>query len=232
MILNGKRNLSAQSVEKIARGLELKGRERQYFVAMSLRHSSKCPEQRSIAQEKMLQIKKYQDPTLISLEQYRFLSVWYYPVLFVLAGMRACKWDLKWLSSKIGRSVPPQKIRNAIADLVWLGILRQKDSGYERVIVNPTTFEDFEHLTVRRYHQQMLEKAIEGLELPVEEREYNGLTAGVPKSLIPEIKQKIRKFRKELNEYLDSYEGESEDVYQVNIQFFPLTRSEEQNVDN
>jgi uncharacterized protein YukE len=59
-----------------------------------------------------------------------------------------------------------------------------------------------------------------------------GLTAGVPKSLIPEIKQKIRKFRKELNEYLDSYEGESEDVYQVNIQFFPLTRSEEQNVDN
>jgi uncharacterized protein (TIGR02147 family) len=58
------------------------------------------------------------------------------------------------------------------------------------------------------------------------EREMNGATLAIPKEKLPELKEKIRAFRKEINQLTSSYEG-SEEVYQLNIQLFPLTSPEE-----
>ena len=67
------------------------------------------------------------------------------------------------------------------------------------------------------------QRARAGTGKPLEEREINGLTVAIPHELLPRVKEKIRSFRRELNEYLSHFEPEADDVFQLNIQLFRLT---------
>lgn len=227
-ILNKKRKLSYQGAEKIIKALNLKGEKKKYFLLLHRLHASRTERERIEARENIFKHKAKPMPNKLKLEQYRFLANWYYPVLFILAGLKSTTWDLQKLSEKLQNKISPQKIKEALEDMVSLGLLIKIGDCYERGVQNLTTEEDFVHIAVFRYHEQMAEMAYEGLESAHQHREYNGLTVAVPKSEIKNIKEKIRNFRKELNDYLDAFEKDSKDVYQLNIQLFPLTQLEEE----
>ena len=53
-------------------------------------------------------------------------------------------------------------------------------------------------------------------------REFNGVTMKISKEKLALIKEKIRIFRKEINEITSNME-DLDQVYQLNIQFFPIT---------
>ncbi|MDR9825364.1 TIGR02147 family protein, partial [Vibrio sp. FNV 38] len=86
-----------------------------------------------------------------------------------------------------------------------------------------STPEDVRDLAIGKYHRNMLGLAEEALALPLDRREFNGLTVSIPSRLLPQVKDKIRAFRTELNELL-SRETEPGEVFQFNVQFFPLTQ--------
>lgn len=224
MILTGKRRLNIWHAEKLADALGLKGKHKRYFLAMLRFQNGKTLSERTHAQEEMLKIKQGVALSSLLLEQYRFLSQWYYPVLYILAGLPETDWDLKKISKRLGGRVAPKQIQAALDDLIKLGILKQEGNGYIRLIENPITEEDFMHTAVQSYHQQMIERSLSALEQPIDEREFNGITIAIPKDQLPVIKKKIRDFRKELNEYLEEYEVSAKEVYQINLHLFQLSR--------
>jgi uncharacterized protein (TIGR02147 family) len=86
------------------------------------------------------------------------------------------------------------------------------------------TGDDVRKMAIYRYYQQMNAMAEGALDIPKELRELSGLTVAIPRRLLPEVKERIRAFRREMHDFLSQFESEAEEVYQVNVQMFPLTK--------
>ena len=57
--------------------------------------------------------------------------------------------------------------------------------------------------------------------VPVESRDITSMTMAIDKNKIPEAKRKIKQFRRNLCQFLES--GEKNEVYNLNVQLIPLT---------
>jgi uncharacterized protein (TIGR02147 family) len=72
----------------------------------------------------------------------------------------------------------------------------------------------------------MIDRAKESMEtVPVELREISGITLGISGACIDRIKQRIRMFKDEIITMVVDDKTESSDVYQLNIQFFPIIKN-------
>ena len=61
--------------------------------------------------------------------------------------------------------------------------------------------------------------------IPAERRDVSSLTLGVVKSRLPQLKKMVQNFRQEVLKVVSEDEN-PEEVIQMNIQLFPLTREE------
>ena len=226
MIISGKRKLTIRSAEKLAIGLSLTGRAKKYLIQLSRVSSARSEAERKKAQGGLLRIKALAEPNVLDLMQYQFLSTWYYPVLYVLAGIKNFRRDDAKLAKRLGRGVSEKEIADAFTSLLALGLLSEKEGIWKQEQGALSTAEDVKNIAVYHYHKKMSELAQEALALPLSQREFNGLSVAIPPNLLPEVKNRIRNFRNEMNSFLSAHEDASE-VYQFNIQFFPLTQSEE-----
>lgn len=225
MVMNGQRRLTTAAAERVADALALQGRRRRYFLTLALLDRARSQAQRMEAQDQLFALRGRAEEHLLESRQYRFLSTWYYPALYVLAGMADCPNDAEALARRLRWRVTAEEVRRALADLEELNLISVSADKVVQTSGAVSTAEDVVSPAVYHYHKRMLALASRALDLPLGEREFNGLTIGVPPEQMPVVKERIRAFRKELNEYLSQFQGSSE-VYQLNMQLFPVTQSE------
>ena len=76
---------------------------------------------------------------------------------------------------------------------------------------------------IRGLHRQMCELALDTIEgVPQNERHFSGVTLGITQGAYDEIVAEINAFRKRIIE-IATRETETDEVYRLNIQFFPMT---------
>jgi uncharacterized protein (TIGR02147 family) len=228
MIISGKRALTSDVADKLSRALKLRGRQRKYFFELARLSQARAPEQQLDAKEELLRLRTLGESRALPLAQYRFLAQWYYVVLYVLAGLPDFNSDPQVLATHLRNRVTPSEVAVALQTMVALGLLVRDGERYlpaHGTALNTT--EDIQSLAIQRFHRQMLQLAQLALNLPVADREITSLTVAMPKSKLPEVKARIRQFRESLDLLLDgSGAGEGDEVYQLNVQFFPLTVKE------
>lgn len=224
MIIRGERNLSMKTIEKFAQGLKLTTKEKRYFELLVLLNQT---------EDLTLKAKYFSDIMMMKLaakklhklekEKFEFLSNWYVVAIYVLTDLADFHNDPHWIAKRLGGKITSSQVREALETLQKLGLL---DESFRQVAGAVTVPDDTKSVAVFQYHRSMIALANEALRLlPVQEREMAGATIAVPKSKLPEIKEKIRAFRQELNRLASSYENPDE-IYQLNIQLFPLTTGE------
>jgi uncharacterized protein (TIGR02147 family) len=82
---------------------------------------------------------------------------------------------------------------------------------------------EFTPLAIRGLHRQMGELALEAIEgVSQDERHFSGLTLGVTHAAYEKIVKRIAEFRKEIIA-IATEEPETDEVYRLNMQFFPVT---------
>lgn len=227
MLLKGKRRLAPSAADKLARSLCLTGKRKSYFLAMTHSQALKTnAEQKIQAHEAMLLLKSKVERTYFKIDQFQCLTNWYYSALCTLAGTAWADWSALGLAKKVGRGITTSEIEQALATLENLSLIVKEGSRYRRTAEKLCTDEDVRHLALPKYHREMNRLADEALNQPIEDREFNGLTVAIPKSRLPEVKEKIRKFRRELHESLLSTENNADEVYQFNLQLFRLTTAD------
>ncbi len=223
MLIKGQRRLTMRSADLLAKALALKGRKRSLFLAFSRLDSSRSEKEKNSAREEILRLKSFLPEFKISAKQYSFLAIWYYPVVYALLQNISSQSNAAFIAARLGRGVTAANVDQALQDLHFLGlIVKDKEGQWRPVHAALSTPDEVRELAVGKYHRNMLALAGESLELPLEDREFNGLTVAVPRRLLPQVKEKIRALRTELNEML-SRENQTADVYQINLQFFPMT---------
>ncbi|MCP4914967.1 MAG: TIGR02147 family protein [Oligoflexia bacterium] len=227
MIMDGERNLTSNTIPKYIKALGLTNKtEIEFFENLVHYSQAKNQETKLDYFNRLLEQKRKKGLSPLELEQYDFLSTWYHVVVYVLIDLPGFKNDLDWLALKLKKKVSKRHIQNALENLKKLSLieddpikgLRQTQGALS------TPDADMKSQAIYEYHKSMITLANHSLDEDlVSEREFNGVTFPIDKDKLPLLKEKIREFRKEINELTSNMES-AKDVYQLNIQLFPLTK--------
>jgi uncharacterized protein (TIGR02147 family) len=229
MVVQGDRRLTARSADLLAKALSLKGRRRSLLLAFSRLDSGKSEAEKNAAREEIVRLKSFREEFQISAKQYSFLAVWYYPVIYAMLENSPGLVNPAVYAASLGRNVTAAQVETALADLQDIGLVTKEDGAWRTSQASLTTPPEVRDLAATKYHRNTLALAEEALALPLEKREFGGLTLALPQRLLPVVKERMRALRRELNE-LAAQEGNPADIYQLNLQLFPVTNGIERNI--
>ncbi|MGK5087092.1 DUF4423 domain-containing protein, partial [Bdellovibrionota bacterium FG-2] len=158
------------------------------------------------------------------IERFKAISQWYHLAILDLTTTTGFRSEMAWIASRLG--ISNLEARDAVVRLIDLGLLEQKASKLHKTENKIYFATQRSEAAVRSFHQQMIGKAIEQLQRTDEAsfatREISSMTMAISKSKIPLARERIQKFQKELAALLCV--GDCDEVYQFNVQMFPLTK--------
>ena len=226
LIIQGKRNVTRETLAPIVRVLKLTRREARCFELLVDLNQASTPAAKAEALLEISRLFKKYDRN-IEHGQIEYLTKWYYSVVRELVTTKGFRPERHAVARRIGHRVTPANVDEAIEKLVELGLLIRDARGTLRqkqaiVTTGAETAEAASYL----YHDQMLGLALEALRAQMpSERHFSGITLACRGEDIPEITQIIDECRRQVLSYLENRKGKGEDdeVYQLNVQLFRVT---------
>jgi uncharacterized protein (TIGR02147 family) len=154
----------------------------------------------------------------------RVIADWYHYAILELTRLENFKADSRWIARVLG--ITTDEVNLALTRLVRLGLLQMAGRGrwIDQSGDTTTSLADFNRRAVQRLSQQMRQLMLAALEkAPAGRYEYSSSTLAVSTGHLPGVIERIARFRRELAAFLGQ-ENAPDDVYQLEINFFPVTR--------
>lgn len=210
-VLKGRRQLSARALEAIGKRMGL-SEEALRAYAQSFRrkkNSNNQPES----------IRTFQ----FDLDTFQLLSVWHHYAILELIQVQGFQADSRWIANTLGIAVADVNI--ALQRLLRLGLLEMSGPGRWRDKSGDAEFHSAALTEAARNQisQEIHEFAVEAIRrVPSQYRGHRQMMIAVDSRRLSRLKVLTDEFMKELRS-LVSEDGTKDDVYQVEISFFPVT---------
>lgn len=220
-ILRDQRPLSLKSATKIAKALGLSSVEtnRLYELIDDRKKSILINEiQNSTSSLSKIRQKKLTEDT------FHLISEWQHFAILNLLDCEGFKWKASYIAKRL--SLTQVQAQMAMNLLIRLGLVYKHGENYKGVedyVLSPT---DISSVAIRKYHRQVLEKAIEAIEFQsVNERDLSGIGFAIDPLRLPQIKKEISVFQDQL---IAKYsKGKKQEVYFLEMALFKLTQGEQ-----
>jgi uncharacterized protein (TIGR02147 family) len=225
-VMEGKSDLSLESIEKFIKGFKLNRDEAHFFKHLVLLNQAKTAAEQEIHAIEIFRSRGYRKIHPLKESQYLLYSNWYFIPVREVVGFTDFKEDMNWIAECVIPPISPEQAQLAINELLNLGLITRNARG-ELVQSNPSlsTPDEVISSSIAKWHREMMSRASESIDtIPREERDISAVTLSLPKESTREVKDLIQKFRKNLLE-LVSKETANNSVYQLNLQLFPLAHS-------
>ncbi len=211
-ILSGKRKLTSKSAEKVAKALGYSNAEFERLKELVFQNNENI-------EIEPIESKKLESQNL----DYSFvISNWYCFAILNLAKIKNFKWDISWIAKKLG--VSEFEVNNAFEKLTSIGLLCPKGKKFEIKESLIETSTDVPSAAIKSYHKDILEKAIDAIELQkVEERDISGIGFSIDKKDLKNIKKEISDFQEYIAKKYNK-DKKADEVYQLQMAFFKLTK--------
>jgi uncharacterized protein (TIGR02147 family) len=229
LVIEGERNLGAESVGKFAEALGLSGADAEFFADLVALGQAHNLAEKNRAFESIAASRRFRAARRISGDLFAYLSHWYNPAIRELAARSDFQEEPRWIAAQLRPTISPSEAAEAMRLLLSLGLLvRDPRTGrVERGEPTLTTEHEVSALGAAAFHRQMLERAAQSIEtIPRELRDLAALTVCIGPETAAKVKQRIHQFRESLTELCDA-DQKGTTVYQLNVQWFPLSSSEE-----
>jgi uncharacterized protein (TIGR02147 family) len=219
-ILRGQKNLSSDRAEVIAPKIfKQKGKQR-LFIETVRSESAKSQKVRNHSEKILSTNMTLTEPTNITDEKIFFLKNWYMVAILELSHLVKTL-DIPTVCLKLG--IDKDQAQTAIDRLLKLGLLQFSN---HKLIATETKFvstTDIPSEAIRSFHKEMITQAIVALdEKPITERYITGQTVPIAKKDLQAFKDLILQFQKDISQLAKT--STADDVYQMNMQFFSLTK--------
>jgi uncharacterized protein (TIGR02147 family) len=225
LVIEGKRNLSPESIERFARALKLKKKEAEFFRILVHLNQARTIGEKKLYAEQLMQFRSFRFIHPLRQDQYRYYTDWYNIPIRELTSLPEFSEDPAWIARSLAPPISPQQAQRAVDLLFQLGLLKRDASG--RIVQSDafiSTGDEVTSTSIANYHREMIQKGSEALDrFGGPDRDISSVTMALSEEGFREIKLLIQKFRKELLAIADQ-ERHPEGVYQVNFQLFPLAR--------
>ncbi|MDO8526642.1 MAG: TIGR02147 family protein [Deltaproteobacteria bacterium] len=224
LVIDGKRNLSPESIHKFSEAFKLGKKEQRFFELLVHYAQALDPHQKQYYYQQLLEFPTYQKAHHLEKEQYTYLSHWYYPVILEMVSLPFFKEDPEWISAQLGKKISPKEAKDSLDCLLALNLLKRDGAKLVPTHSAMTTGEEARSLAAYSFHEQIFEQAKEALnQQSPDEREFAAITMAISETQLKKIKELMRDFRKLVLNYLSQETSPPNAVYQFSAQLFSLT---------
>lgn len=226
-VMNGDKNLSSQSIPKVASGLRLGKHETEFFIALVKFNQAETTEERNGAFEEMQAVLKVvrfaEKQHLLGHAQYMVYSHWRHLTIRSLIGMYGFDGDYEALARRVHPRITAEEAKASVKLLEDCMLIKKGKNGKYVLTENAiTTGDRTSKLALRGFHQDCLKLAADSIDRdPPGTRHISGLTLGISQEGYERIVERINAFRKEIALIAEEDEN-SDKVFQLQFALFPV----------
>ena len=222
-VCEGKKNISRASAAAVAAAMGLVGFDSAYFQAMIAYGTAKDDETKKNAFEEMCAMAREHKTRILGDNEFDYYKSWKNSVIRELApAMPGAK--PSEMAKACKQFISTDDVIETLSFLQKMGLLekdyndtyRQTDKA---ISINTT---DALPVAARNLQRQMGTFALDAISLPLSERDMSGITMGITRKCYDRIVKALDDFRQQIADIV-SEDGETEQIYRLNLQFFPLT---------
>lgn len=224
-VLNGRKNLSIQSVLKVVDGLNLSPKESAFFNLLVQLDSARTQETRLKIAQELESLFPKRTAANLGLDHFLIIADWYHAAILEMANSSAFVVNASSVSKYLGLTKLDAQI--ALDRLHRLELLELKsDKSYRKIQSSLLASSHAPHEGLRRFHKQMLQKAADSLESQTNVEKIVGSEtfAFDPESLelvneaLEECFTKVVEIAKKSKK--------KKHIYHLGIQFFRITKGD------
>lgn len=225
-VISGRKNLTPVQVQKLAQIMKMKAAEARYFECLVLFNQAKTLEEKNAQMRRLVANQKVETKTLAK-KQLNLFSKWHYVVMRELLYFHRLKDDFRAAARMLIPSITTEEAERAVKELEELEMLGKDADGYYLQKDNAiTTGNELRSVQVANFQMETMDLAKEAMErFALEERDISCMTMTLSKQSFDQVKSEILSFRRRLSA-IAAADEHVDQVYQCNIQFFPVTRKE------
>lgn len=160
----------------------------------------------------------------LQMEEFNFISDWYHFAILEIFNLDHYDDSPEWIAKKLG--IDEAKVEAALDRLINLKLLEYDNKGHIVLSSDFTSVLDysFSSTAMRERQKQIMKLSSSKIDMVnIEKRDNSSLTITVDEKLIPEIKDKIKNFRRTLGNYIVKNSKKRTGIYELQISFIPLT---------
>lgn len=217
-IMAGKRPLTRNTIIKLGKALKLNPTQLENFLK---RHESTNISHAQTEHQCM------------ALDTFMVISEWYHDAILELTHTKNFKPDIRWISHTLG--ITTTEVRSAIDRLERLELLEISDNVWTDLSRNNTTNmnNSLSSQALRNLQAKILELSQKALaDLPRTQRDHTSLIVAMHSSDLEEVKERIKRFRFELVNFIERKKAKPDAVYQFAFSVFPITKNRKNNEEN
>ena len=226
-VMSGSKNLSDQSISKVAAGLRLGKHETEFFTGLVKFNQAETTEDRNTAFEEMqaaLKVARFAEKQhVLGHAQYMVYSHWRHLTVRSLIGMFGFNGDYETLAKQVRPHITAEEAKKSVQLLEECELIKKDKSGKYVLTENSiTTGDRTSKLALRGYHQHCLKLAADSIDRdPPSSRHISGLTLGISQEGYERIVERINAFRKEIA-LIAEEDQNSDKVFQLEFAMFPV----------
>jgi uncharacterized protein (TIGR02147 family) len=230
-VIQGSRNLSKANVFGIIQSMKLNKKEASYFENLVAFNCADSLNERNIYYERLSQIRSCEktasQTTIVHQDQFEFYSRWYHSVIRSIIDMYGFDGDYERLARSVSPQIRPLQAKKSVELLLKLELVK-KDNGTHFTVTDKciSTPREILDLAITNFHNETGELALQSLTVvPVDKRNFSGMTLGISRETYNEICEEIYNLRMKILEKVEA-DKNADMVYQLNFQFFPVTKAD------
>jgi len=225
-VIEGRRNISDDSVEKFILAIGLVEDAADYFRELVRYNREQDPERKAQWFRKLLLLQARREFSPVRQAQAKYYSDWVNVIVREAAGLERFGGDPARIGAAMRPSVPAEHVEDSLKLLKSLGMLEKAKDGTYRPSTPRIVPGDVESSLVRNIKRQMLLHAIDRLEGgPSPDTQVSSVTLTVSHHRLQKLNEQIRQFRLDLLADTATDDGPLEQVVQVNFQLIPFLRA-------
>ncbi|MBL7716503.1 MAG: TIGR02147 family protein [Bdellovibrionales bacterium] len=227
LLLTGKRSINVRQAAQFSVVLGLSSEETQALIVAAILDQDSTSKSKDVLKKAALPIiPKPVQIEEIDPDRFQMISQWYHLAILDLSTTVTFRSDPAWIARRLGLEI--KQVQDALDRLVRVDFLRLEKGQYIKTSQHIQLDPRQSLKAVRAFHREMIGKAQDELKKESANdyslRQISGTTLAISPTRLSAAKKKIMKFQKEMAELLTP--DDCHEVYQLNVQLFPLTVSE------
>lgn len=233
LIVEGKRNLSSKTISGFSRALNLTEKETLHFENLVNHNQAESEKDKNYYFARLsrtIQGKTNHAYSLLK-SQYNYLSNWYLASIRELVSFANFTESQDWIRKMLRDRISKKEIKEAINDLLNLGLLQRDSSGKLHQSESLIQFVDdsLNYTTASQFHAQVLDLAKDALfEDPYKNRTTSCVILSCQKKQFSELRQEIATFRAHILNKFGANGTSNDAIFSVSIQLFYITPIEKE----
>ena len=224
-ILKGKKNLKTHFAVSFVNHIGLDASEVIYFLALVSKSQNQNSQLGIMYDLLLIDLKPSQNE---SFREMRFkdgnlFSHWILTTILGATKLKDISLNSKNLKAILREEISEEIIELGLQYLLDQGLIINQNGKLSKTYDRVSTITDVKHSNVNNYFFQMADLSKKAVDIPLDKRELQSFNMPISRSQLPLIKEIIRTCRSNLSSLCVE---DADEVYQMNMFFFPLTDRE------